>query len=353
MAFDISAPHARRHRLRNQLLAGSDLAPADVMERAVALQGQDLSAVVRAIALRSRPDTTVADVVRAFDEGRLVRSWPMRGTLFATTPGHLATLLYFTAERIHRMTAGRREQLGLDTHLIAHARDVLHEALTERPRTRAEALALWEAAGIDTTAGRGYHLFMHLAVDGFVHWGRFTATRDEQMLELSTTPPPDDPESALTGIVRSYIEARGPATLADLAWWTKLPKTMLRRAAASIDDLVEVTVNGTPAWVIGAPPGGDGGEAPDHVCLVPGFDEWILGYTDRSLVASPAALKALVPGGNGVFRPAILVDGIVVGTWKASRRSGSRDTTVTHLVESLSTDTKKAVDDAIAAWPYR
>lgn len=353
MSFDIPATLARRHRLRNQLLGGSDLVPADVVEQAVAFQGQDLSAVVRAIALRSRHGTGVADVLRAFDEGRLVRSWPMRGTLFATTPTYLATLLHFTAERIHRAAAGRREQLGLDAHLIARARDILHEALTERPRTRAEALALWEAAGIDTTAGRGYHLIAHLAVDGLTHWGRFTTTRDEQMLELSTTPPPADPENALTGIVRAYIETRGPVTLADLAWWTKLPKAVLRRAASSIDDLVEVTVDGTPAWIVDTQPRSDDGEMPTRVCLVPGFDEWVLGYTDRSLIASPAALKALVPGGNGVFRPAILVDGIVVGTWKAPRGAGSRDTAAVHLVESLSTDTARAVDDAIATWPYR
>lgn len=353
MPFDIPVPLARRQRLRNQLLAGSELEPADVVEQAVAFQGQDLRAVVRAIALRSRRGTGVADAVRAFDEGRLVRSWPMRGTLFATTPTYLATLLHFTAERTHRAAAGRRAQLGLDAHLIARARDILHEALTERPRTRAEALALWEAAGIETTAGRGYHLLVHFAVDGLAHWGRFTPTNDEQLLELSTITPPADPENALTGIVRAYIATRGPVTLADLAWWTKLPKTVLRRTAASIDDLVEVTVNGTPAWVVDAQSHGDRGTVPGRVCLVPGFDEWILGYADRSLIASPAALKALVPGGNGVFRPAILVDGIVVGTWKAPRGPGSRDAAAPLLVESLPAETRRAVDDAIAMWPYR
>lgn len=357
MSFDIPVPLVRRQRLRNQLLDGSDLAPVDVVEQAVAFQGQDLSAVVRAIALRSRRGTGVADVLRAFDEGRLVRSWPMRGTLFATTPAYLAALLHFTAERIHRAAAGRREQLGLDARLIARARDVLHEALTERPRTRAEALGLWEAAGIDTTAGRGYHLLMHLAVDGLIHWGRFTRARDEQMLELSTTPPPADPENALTGIVRAYIETRGPVTLADLAWWTKLPKSVLRRAESSIDDLVEVTVNGAPAWIVDTRPHDtrphdDRAGIPGRVCLVPGFDEWILGYADRSLIASPVALKALVPGGNGVFRPAILVDGVVVGTWKAPRGPSSRAAAAPLLVENLPTDIKRAVDDAIAAWPY-
>ncbi|KAD4059678.1 hypothetical protein GD627_00795 [Arthrobacter yangruifuii] len=99
VALELTDTQARRLRLRSHLLQGSDLAPADVVRRAVALQGQDLPAVLRAVAVRSRPGTTVQDVRDAFDSGELVRGWPMRGTLFATTPAHLAALLRFTAER--------------------------------------------------------------------------------------------------------------------------------------------------------------------------------------------------------------------------------------------------------------
>ena len=48
----------------------------EVVDRAVALQGQDLPAVLRAIAIRSAPGTTIDDVRAAFDRGEIVRSWP-------------------------------------------------------------------------------------------------------------------------------------------------------------------------------------------------------------------------------------------------------------------------------------
>ena len=106
----LEVEQVRRLRLAAHGLApGLGLDPAGVLDRAVALQGQDLLAVLRAIALRSRRD--VDEVRGAFDRCELVRGWPMRGTLFATTPGRLAGLLGLTAERTERQMARRRVEL--------------------------------------------------------------------------------------------------------------------------------------------------------------------------------------------------------------------------------------------------
>ena len=50
--------------------------------------------------------------------------------------------------------------------------------------------------------------------------------------------------------------------------------------------------------------------------LLPGFDEYLLGYKDRSAVLDPAHATLVVPGGNGMFKPMIVVGGRVVGTWQ-------------------------------------
>lgn len=344
MTRELTAVEARRMRWQAQLLGGSSLDPHGVVARAVALQGQDLPAVLRAIAIRSRPGTTVAEARAAFDTGALVRSWPMRGTLFATTPGHLATLLWFTGERLQRAAATRRAALGLAESVVVSARAVLLDALAERPRLRSEMLELWERAGVETSGGRGYHLLAHFAIGGLAHWGAFHPARAEQYFTRSpASSAPSDPDAALAAVIRGFVEARGPVTEADLAWWTKLPLGVLRRAAASVADLTEVLVDGMPAWVIGEPVPAE----PSGVTLVPAFDEWILGYGDRSLVASQRMLEALVPGNNGVFRPAVLVDGVVVGTWRAPKRGAPECA----LVETVSARTRRAIDAALAAWP--
>jgi hypothetical protein len=59
-------------------------------------------------------------------------------------------------------------------------------------------------------------------------------------------------------------------------------------------------------------------EAPAAPCvhLLPGFDEYLLGYADRSAALAPEHSQAVVPGGNGMFLPTIVADGEVVGTWR-------------------------------------
>jgi hypothetical protein len=53
-----------------------------------------------------------------------------------------------------------------------------------------------------------------------------------------------------------------------------------------------------------------------HLYLLPGFDEYLLGYADRTAALSPSRADAVVPGGNGMFKPTVVVDGVVVGTWR-------------------------------------
>jgi len=340
VVVEIDAAEARRLRARAHALAGSALSPSEVVARAIAFQGQDLAAVLSAIALRSAPGTVPDDVRSAFDRGELVRGWPMRGTLFATTPDDLAGLLSLTGERVRAAAARRRAALGLDAATIDRAREVALEALATGPVSRDDLAGAWNAAGIATDGGRGYHLIFHLAVEGLVHWGPFRG--NEQLLARTPSVPVEPSDAVLSRVARGYLVARGPATLDDLAWWTKLPKTLLRPAVEALDGLERVAVEGRAMLRIDD---GLGGDAP-HVVLVPGFDEWVLGYQDRSLVATGPMLDALVPGGNGVFRPAILLDGRVVGTWLAP--GGRRKSAVAELVEDVSARDRKAIDAALA-----
>jgi DNA glycosylase AlkZ-like len=76
------------------------------------------------------------------------------------------------------------------------------------------------------------------------------------------------------------------------------------------------------------PSDAEGGDPTGWLAL-PGFDEYMLGYKDRSMMASASDLAAIIPGGNGVFQSTLVRDGRVVATWK--RVLGPRGVTVTVL----------------------
>lgn len=351
----LTAAQARRARLAAHGF-GADRSPAEAMRALVAMQGQDLPAVLRAIAIRSAPGTTLADVRDAFDRGELVRSWAMRGTLFATTPRDLAILHLATGERMRRQELRMLRDREVPDAVGAEAAAVAADALAAGPLARPALLAAWEAAGIATSGGRGYHLLALLAIEQRVRFGPFDGA--EQLLVGGPPAAVADPAAAHVDLLARMVASRGPIRDDDVAWWTGLPKVPVRAALAAAPGLETrletrleaVLVEGVPMRMRAAlePLPRDG------VRLVPAFDEWLLGAADRSLVASPAALAAVVPGGNGVFRPTVLVDGRVVGTWSlpAARARAGGDPEA-ELVEPLPAAASRALERALAAWPHR
>ena len=136
------------------------------------MQGQDFAAGCWALALRTT-GATQRDVLADLDAGRIIRSWPMRGTLHFVPPEDLRWMLSVTMDRMVAGLGRRQQQLGLEAADFARARGRRHRGA--RPVAGASAgptlMELWEAAGIATTGQRGYHLIYFLAQTGLLCWG--------------------------------------------------------------------------------------------------------------------------------------------------------------------------------------
>jgi hypothetical protein len=59
------------------------------------------------------------------------------------------------------------------------------------------------------------------------------------------------------------------------------------------------------------------------VHVLPGFDEYLLGYQDRTPVLAREFADRVVPGANGIFKPLVVSKGRVAGTWRRTA-NGSR-----------------------------
>jgi len=132
------------------------------------------------------------------------------------------------------------------------------------------------------------------------------------------------PDEAIAKVIRDYLFAYGPATPQKFAQWIGAPPLWaIEQFEQCQRDLTEVTLDGTPAWVVegdtSMPPAK---EAVGSVLLLPYFDAYVVGSHPRDpLFPGQATSRARAPSGQTGNYPVLVVDGVVAGVWH-QRRSG-------------------------------
>lgn len=310
-----------RLRLASQRLAGTaGTSVPELVQWMTAMQAQDLPAALWAVGARV-PGTGITDVRAAINAGTVVRSWPMRGTLHLVAPGDLRWMLDLTAERLTKSIAGRHRQLAITWADIEKARDLaLDRILAEGPVSRPALFKVFDAGGQPTQGQRGIHLLGALCRHGWLVLGPLAG--NQQLIAAFDNWIPAsramEREEAVAEFLLRYFRSHGPATLHDFAWWTRLPLTEVRAAFENVrHELVELELEGISYWLSPqvATLLDSGVPGARSVHLLPGFDEFVLGYTDRTLVLDPGHSDLIVPGGNGVFKKTVVAAGKVIGIW--------------------------------------
>ena len=277
------------------------------------------------------PNATEAGIEEAIAERSIVRTWPIRGTLHFVPAADVRWMLALMASRVVAGNAGRYRQLDLDERTFDVAKDVLVKALSGgKELTRQAIYRLLEEAGIglegggplDTGQIRGLHILAYHAQTGLICYSRHQGKQPAFALLDEWVPQTRSLErdEALAELARRYFTSHGPATAQDFAWWSGLTLRDIRvgiaAAGAEIDG---IETDGIEYFA--GPAAGDQPLDPPAVHLLPPFDEYTVAYRDRNAVVA-AEHKELASSG-GVFRPIIVVDGQVVGTWKAAVKKGA------------------------------
>jgi hypothetical protein len=323
-------------RLAAQWVAGPGAAgPADVVRRLGAVQGQDFPGAVTSVALRTAVRRR-KDVEAALDDGEIVRSWPMRGTLHLLAADDLHWMLDLLAGRTLAGLTARWAQLGLEESDAERARDIVTAALAGgRRMRRADVLAAIEDGGVATTGQRGYHLLAYLARTGTLCLGPTDGAGEQLFVLLDDwvrAPRRMPREEALAELARRFFLGHGPATVHDLARWAGIPLRNARAgSAAARPDLAVLEVDGVEHLLDPSTADrlADCREEAGGLILLPGFDEFVLGYRDRSVILDSEFAQRIAPGNNGMFRPTVVLGGRIVGTWQWTGRGAKRVVTAT------------------------
>ena len=314
------------HRIAGERLAG----PAEVVRWMGAVQAQDYGQALWAIGLRTRA-ATVTDVERAIAERAIVLTWPMRGTLHFVPAEDARWMLDLLTPRVLAAGRARLAQLGLDDGTLERSQALFRAVLAGGNRlTRPALLEVLRDAGIDPAGQRGYHLLARAAQAGILCLGPLEGKQQTFALLDEWVPAPRRlaREEALATLTHRYVASHGPATHHDFAHWSGLTVAEARRGfEAAAAALSAQTVDGTTYWTAGD---ADGSTPPASAqpYLLPGFDEFLLGYRDRAAVLNPAHAHKVVPGKNGIFLPIVVQGGQVIGTWRGSRKKNIVTVTV-------------------------
>ena len=251
-------------------------------------------------------------------------------------------MLQHLGARALRGAEARRQFLGLSEEDADRAADVLRDALAgDGVMTRAECVAALEAAGIPSAGQRAYHLLWYASQKGVTCVGPQRG-KEQTFVLLDEFAPPGvdlDRHAALATIAERFVRSHAPVSAHDLARWADITVTDARAGLAAAAGVVPRTIDGRDLFVgrgparhravldadagMGAGTDGDDRGTPDRepaealpARALPGFDELILGYRDRTAQLDADHESLVVPGGNGMFSNTLVVDGRVVGTWR-------------------------------------
>jgi hypothetical protein len=305
-----------RQRLHNQLLSQTKFTqPSQVVAWLGAVQSQDYAGAKWAVSQRTKGLTDV-EIEQAFADGEILRTHVMRPTWHFVTPLDIRWMLALTAPRVLMLLAYLDRQLEVEKSLIHQTNKILADALEGgRQLTRAELAAVLQGNGINTDGLRLGHLIMHAELDGIICSGarrgkQFTyALLEERAPQAKTL----EREEALAELTKRYFRSHGPATLKDFVWWSGLT---MADARAGIDfvksQFEQEVIERQTYWFAPSRPV----RKPSLTAfLLPNYDEYTVGYTDRSAIFDVSHTDNLVLR-EGILAQSTLIDGRVTGTWK-------------------------------------
>jgi hypothetical protein len=267
-------------------------------------------------------DFRPADLAGLLISRQVVRIALMRGTIHLVSARDcllLRPLIQPVLDRAFRTTYGP-QLAGVDRVELAEAGRALAE---EKPRTFSELGALlsprWPASSAAALAQGVRALVPLVQVPPRAIWGsagQALHTTAETWLGEAL-----DERASLEMLVRRYLTAFGPASVADMQGWSGLSRLReivepLRPGLREFRD-----ESGRPLFDLPDAPRPDP-DTPAPIRLVAEFDNLLLSHADRARVISGPHRERLFTR-NGVIPGAVLVGGFVAGSWRIDVTRGA------------------------------
>lgn len=307
-------------RLANQRLLKSKFgAPEEVVKWFCAIQAQDYLGALWTIGQRCEKIKESA-IEKAIADRKIVRTWPMRGTLHFVAPEDIRWMLQLLTPRIIAKTKRLYQEQGLDVKTLNKSKKVIERALLKNQiLTRPELYQALNEEGIAVNEQRGIHIIGYASQQQLICFGPRSGKQHTFVLLDEWIPKSKKLENdeALAELASRYFDGHGPATMQDFAWWSGLTLSEVKKSIAMIQgNLLSIKIDDQQYFM--KPTNSSFSKQSQQVSLLSWFDEYIIGYKDRSAAFDPATQKFIEKPKNGLYTPVLLVNGKIAGNWRRS-----------------------------------
>ena len=289
------------HRLAGQHL----LVPADtqaVVKDLCGVQAQFLSHALHGLSIRCTEVNTES----------LVKSWTNRGTMHLFSVDDLPLFLHEGRMHFLRPVDTLESDAYISADRKAYFADLIVDAVAQGIDEREALKTVCEKAGMTESESQSLFDPWGGTIRALCETGRIChKVQEKKAYQLCPAFEPMAEEPARLELARRYFTHFGPATIKDAAYFFGTTQTKAKSWLKQLP-VVETSLDGKSCFYIhnGLP----ADELPACLFLA-GFDPLILGYEKRSSLFLPREHMRDIFNRAGIVRPAILVNGTVVGWW--------------------------------------
>lgn len=305
------------HRLVSQkLYKTTQCSPQEIVQHLGAMQAQDYAMVKWAIG--SRCDSSEKVIEEAINSAEIIRTHILRPTWHLVAADDIYWMLDVSAPQVKRFTASAAKKYNLDEKKLDQINSKIEKLLTGNNHlTREEIMQELDIKKTSSEDFLSAAIMMNAELDGLVCNGRMKgkqityALLDERVAKPKTKL---TKEEGLTKLAKRYFESHGPATLLDFSWWSGFPPTICKSVINAIElQLNSVEIDNQTYWC--GKDISDETNFRESVHFLPAFDEILISYKTREASILLEHQSSAFTN-NGIFKPIILENGKVIGTWK-------------------------------------
>ena len=322
---------------RQLLLERSDLPLVRAVERIGGIQAQYAPSAYIGLWSRLRHFDLDA-LTKALERRRVIQATLMRATIHIVSAADYPRFLegIRTVRREWWSRVGRRRAGSID---MAAAARLLRRALRDGPRRQRELVEVLQAEGFPRMAWSGAGMWVDMVrVPPSGTWGQ----RRADLYGLADGWVPDRSVTEADGrvhLLRRYLGAFGPASLADASNWAGLPVTALRPAVDALRlrrfrDQAGGELLDLPRAPLPDP------DTPAPVRFIPTWDAILLAHARRTEILPEQHRPRVFDTKTPHSVPTFLVDGAVAGTWRNEKGRIRIDP-----FGRLSRETRRALDE--------